>query len=407
MKRRFWLGGSAALLLSSVGSVQADWLIQTYSKPSTGVITNYATADALIGGAGLAFSNAAQYSLANTQDNGDGGGPFGLGTQVVGIGPGDINDFAFVGTGSLSVATTGSYQFFTNTDDGSRLRLNINGGGFNQVIADDVLSGPHTVPSAAIPLTAGDSVAFDWMWFEAGGGAEGEFFYDRDGGADALIGDGAQGLTLDGGAFTGTVYKSLIVPGITINNFADATTVVNTPGTFKGQGYFPTFNISNSDSDGVFPGGVNVVGVAPGADDFVAIGTGFLDIQPGMTGDYIFRSNTDDGGRLKIDLNDDGDFDDAGELVINRDVLQGATDTDSLTVNFASDGYYMIEYSFFERGGGAEGELSARSVNSASFVLVGDTANGGLGVVRPVPEPSTLILAGLGGLAALLYKRRK
>ncbi len=394
--------------MGCAGSAQADWLIQTYSRPSTGTITNYATADALIGGAGVASSTAAQYALANTQDNGDGGGPFGLGTQVVGIGPGDINDFAFVGTGTLAVATTGTYKFFTNTDDGSRVRLNINGGGFNQVVTDDVLSGPHTVASAGIPLTAGDSVVFDWMWFERGGGAEGEFFYDRDGGADALIGNASQGLTLGGGTLTGTVYKSTIVTGITLNNYNDVATLLGTPGTLVGQGYFPTYNIVNSGGDADFAGGVNAPGVPTDAEDFVAIGTGFLDIQPGMTGDYVFRSNTDDGGRLKIDLNDDGDFDDAGELVINHDVLQGPTNTDSGTVSFPLDGYYKIEYSFFERGGGAEGEVSARSVNSQSFVLLGDTANGGLGVVRPVvPEPSTLALAGLGGLAALLFRRRK
>lgn len=402
MKRRIWIGGSAAALLGLASGAHADWQIKSYSIPPA-LITNYATADALIGGTKLAKSHSAAYTLANTQDNGDGGGPFGLGTQIVGIGPGDINDFAFVGTGSLSVATTGTYTFSTNTDDGSRLRIRINGGAFNQIISDDVLSGPHTVTSAGISLTAGDTVDFDWMWFERGGGAEGELFYDRDGGADALIGNGAEGLTLSGGSFTGTVYKSFGE----INNQAAADLLVGAPGALKGKGYFPTFNIVNSGGDADFGGGVNAPGLAPDSDDFIVVGTGYLDIKPGQTGDYVFRSNSDDGARLKIDLNDDGDFDDAGELVISRDVLQGPTNTDSGTVSFALDGYYLIEYSFYERGGGAEGELSARSVNSQAFVLVGDRANGGLGVVRPIPEPSTLVLAGLSGLAALLFKRRK
>lgn len=409
MKRKYLLGAGAALLLSCSGTARADWLIETYSKPTTGTITNYATADALIGGSGLAFSSAAPYALANTQDNGDGGGEFGLGTQVVGIGPGDIDDFAFVGAGGLTVGTAGTYTFYTNTDDGSRVRLSINGGAASQVVTDNVLSGPHTVASAGIALAAGDTVAFDWMWFERGGGAEGEFFYSRDGGAKALIGDGAQGLALDGGSFTGTVYKSTIVPGITLNSYVDVATLLGTPGTRVGKGFFDTFNIVNSGGDADFPGGVNAPGVPTDADDFVAIGTGFLDIQPSETGDYIFRTNSDDGARLKIDLNDDGDFDDAGELVIDHDVLQGPTNTDSLTVNFPSDGYYKIEYSFFERGGGAEGELSARHITGGrtSFILVGDTANGGLGVVRPIPEPSTMILAGIGGLAFLAIRRRK
>lgn len=407
MKRKILLGAGAALLMCCSGTARADWLIQTYSKPSVGTISNYATADALIGGTSLAFSHTAPYSLANTSDNGDSGGEFGVGTQIVGIGPGDIDDFAFVGKGGLTVGTSGSYTFYTNTDDGSRVKLSVNGGAFSQVVTDDVLSGPHTVPSAAIALNAGDTVDFDWMWFERGGGAEGEFFYSRDGGAHTLIGNSAQGLALNGGSLSGTVYKSQIVPGITLNNYNDVATLLGTPGTLKGEGYFPTFNIVNSGGDADFPGGVNAPGVPTDADDFVAIGTGYLDIEPGQTGDYIFRTNSDDGARLKIDLNDDGDFDDAGELVINHDVLQGPTNTDSGVVSFPLDGYYKIEYSFFERGGGAEGELSARSASGTSFILVGDRAAGGLGVVRPIPEPSTMILAGIGGLAFVLYRRRK
>jgi hypothetical protein len=44
----------------------------------------------LIGGTSLAFSHTAPYTLANTSDNGDSGGEFGVGSQIVGIGPGDI-----------------------------------------------------------------------------------------------------------------------------------------------------------------------------------------------------------------------------------------------------------------------------------------------------------------------------
>jgi hypothetical protein len=73
----------------------------------------------------------------------------------------------------------------------------------------------------------------------------------------------------------------------------------------------------------------------------------------------IFRVNSDDGQRLLIDLNRDGDLLDVEDLVISDDVLSGPHNVDSAPINLAA-GNYMIEYGFFERGGGAEGEVSVR-----------------------------------------------
>jgi hypothetical protein len=392
--------------------VRGDWTISTYQgTPTTGEIINYATADALIGGANLAagFPVTADYTLANTQDNGDAGGPFGLGTQIVGLPAGDNNDFAFVGTGQIQVNQTGTYVFVTNTDDGSRLRGSVNGGPAVQVITDDVLSGPHDAPSEGIGLSAGDMVNFDWMWFERGGGAEGELYYRVDTGAgfgpNALIGDSSQGLDLVGGKFSGSVYKSVVTPGQLINNFAEAQTVIESPGTLKGTELRNVFNIVGGGGDADFPGGQSAPGLTGDVNDYVAVGTGLLKIGPGQAGEYVFRSNTDDGGRLKIDLNQNGTFD-AGESVIDRDVLQGPTNTNSAPVTLA-EGLYKIEYSFFERGGGDEGEVSASLSSASTFILLGDEAAGGLDVVT-IPEPSSLALASYATLAVLgLFRRRK
>jgi hypothetical protein len=86
---------------------------------------------------------------------------------VVGLPPGDNNDFVFVGTGQLSVAQTGNYVYVTNTDDGSRLRATVNGGAREQWITDDVLSGPHDAPSAEIALAAG-MYQIEYSYFERG-----------------------------------------------------------------------------------------------------------------------------------------------------------------------------------------------------------------------------------------------
>jgi hypothetical protein len=412
MKRAIHVCAAAAVCLAATAPLRGDWTISTYQgTPTTGEIINYATADALIGGANLAagFPVTADYTLANTQDNNDAGGQFGLGTQIVGLPAGDNNDFVFVGTGQLQVNQTGTYVFVTNTDDGSRLRGNVNGGPVVQVITDDVLSGPHDVPSEGIALSAGDTVNFDWMWFERGGGAEGELYYRVDTGAgfgpNALVGDSAQGLTLVGGKYSGSVYKSVVTPGVLINNFADAQGVIDTPGTHKGTELRNVFNIVGGGGDADFAGGQPAPGLTGDVNDYVAVGTGLLQIGAGQAGEYIFRSNTDDGGRLKIDLNQNGTFD-AGESVIDRDVLQGPTNTDSAPITLA-EGLYKVEYSFFERGGGDEGEVSARLSSANTFYLLGDEAAGGLDVLT-IPEPSSLALVGYAALAGLgMFRRRK
>jgi hypothetical protein len=412
LKRRI-LGAALAcgLGLLSVQSASAQWLISTYQgAPTTGEIINYATADALIGGTLLdpAFPVTSSYALANTQDNNDAGGPFGLGTQIVGLPPGDNNDFVFVGTGQLNVAQTGSYVFVTNTDDGSRLLASVNAGAQTEWITDNILSGPHDAPSEPISLTVGDTVDFNWMWFERGGGAEGELYYRVDTGAgfgpNALVGDSSQGLELVGGSLEGSVYKSIVTPGQLINNFAEAQTVIDTPGSLKGSELRNVFNIVGGGADADFPDGQPAPGLTGDINDYVAIGEGLLVVGPGQAGAYVFRSNTDDGGRLKVDLNQDGSFDQATEWIIDHDVLQGPTNTDSAEITLA-EGTYMIEYSLFERAGGDEGEVSARTAAGTTFYLLGDEAAGGLDVI-PIPEPSSATL-GLLGLLSLLGLRRR
>ena len=202
-------GGAGVVNISGGAVTATNSVALGVNSSSTFAITNYATADAVIdGGPEQAFSFTDVYSTSNTQDDNNAGGPFGLGVQLVGLPGGDNDDFAFVGVGDFTVDVTGSYIFGNNTDDGSRLRLSINGGLFTDIITDDVLSGPHTVLSAAQALNAGDTITLEWMWFERGGGAEGETWYSRDGGPDVLWENSTEGLTLAGGVYSGTVYKS-------------------------------------------------------------------------------------------------------------------------------------------------------------------------------------------------------
>ena len=68
-----------------------------------------------------------------------------------------------------------------------------------------------------------------------------------------------------------------------------------------------------------------------------------------------------------------------------------------------AEGAYAIEYSYFERGGGDQGEVSA-AIEGGSFILLGDDAGGGLNVV---PEPSSALLALISVLGCLGLRRRR
>ncbi|MDB6155968.1 MAG: C-type lectin domain protein [Chthoniobacteraceae bacterium] len=164
----------------------------------------------------------------------------------------------------------------------------------------------------------------------------------------------------------------------------------------KTTSYYTRSSMTDSGSEGDFGSDPGVVGAA-NEDQFVVLSTGYLVVKPGEAGDYVFRLNADDGQRLRIDTNRDGVLED----IIVDDVLSGPHNVDSGTVTLAP-GSYALEWTWFEDGGGAEGELSA-SRGGGAFVPLGET--GGLGLSQ-VPEPSVALLGGLG-LLGLLSRRRR
>jgi hypothetical protein len=369
------------------------WVVKKYDTGGYSV-TDYASADALIGGSHLAFSNTSNFTTSNTQDNGNTGGPFGLGVQLPGLPAGDNEDFVFQATGAFTVGTTGSYVFSNDTDDGSRLRLSINGGAYTEIITDNVLSGPHTVNSAPVALTAGSTINLQWMWFERGGGAEGETFFALNGGAPVLWGNNTQGLTLTGGIFPGTVYKATIPTQPNPSNLASGDNLV-TNGTLAGTGVIPTINFGaggRAGTESAIPGG--------GGDNFTLSATGYINLT--TAGPYTFFTNSDDGARLKID----------GADVVVDDFLQGATDSAYVTVNLGV-GWHKLDFTGFEAAGGesfeawmAQGNFAAAKgagVFGPDFHLIGDATF----PVFTVPEPGTAgLLAGIGALAAMRRRRR-
>lgn len=197
-----------------------------------------------------------------------------------------------------------------------------------------------------------------------------------------------------------------------INNLADADDAINT-GVLQGSGLVNSVNYLNDSNggDGNFGGGFNPLGIPLDSDDFTVKSTGFLQI--GEAGNYQFRNNTDDGSRLRIDLNGNGTFE-LGEDMIIDDVLSAPHNADSAVINLLA-GQYMIEHVWFERGGGAEGDLGI-SRDGGAFLLLGNPQNDGIGAFLSygayvtsspiIPEPATAAL-GLLALGGLMMRRRR
>ena len=211
--------------------------------------------------------------------------------------------------------------------------------------------------------------------------------------------NGSLGLTWTSAGFSPSGWTSaninlgfgMLVPGFTVQERKSSTelnNIANTEACIAGTNATdniiqtrPTLNFAGSGggvghflNDGQF--------AHNGMEDFCVRATGVITIP--ATGAWTFCLNSDDGGRVRLDRNNDGDFIDSGEQVILVNVNRGAADTFGTVASLAA-GNYAIEVMWWERGGGESLEVSAAPGTLASFTnafdLIGDTANGGLNVL--------------------------
>ena len=146
----------------------------------------------------------------------------------------DINDYVVIMSGTLNVTVAGDYTFGANSDDGQWLAIDVAQDGFD--LLDDEVIFDNTTHGNQDRLTVcgldfagqsceGDSAedpinldvgeyAFEYWYFERGGGSSGEFYYAPglhevfDPASFVLVGDDSQGIGVTADGITATTYKA-------------------------------------------------------------------------------------------------------------------------------------------------------------------------------------------------------
>jgi hypothetical protein len=419
-----------AVLVLSAGMfspAHAQWTITTYLHPvGNPPIASMRLADQYFTGVKpQRFTGTSAVAIVDLWDGVEFSGQFQINHPFPGLDnvPGPINTDQFVArvTGALAVNTPGPYDFSTLFST-NRFRLDLNQNGTfeeTETIAPTIIPGdsiPRPQYRSNILTLAAGSYPFEISFYDGVGGASLEPVYRPNGaGTVFLLGDPSGGIGLTGAATVHTVGAAVTDPrpGLIIHSFAQADalrTAPNEPG-FPISEAREVFNIINTfDSGPVGPPGQQG---APGFgfphlsddDNFLVVGRGMLVVPAGGISNAIFRSITDDGGRLLIDTNQDGDLTDPADVIIIDDELSPPHEVFSSPVSLA-EGRYLIEYSFFEGLGQAIGSVSVNI--GGSFTLLGDDAAvaAGFGLDVVIPEPSSVLLAGLAALGIIVRFRK-
>ncbi|MCU0779503.1 MAG: chitobiase/beta-hexosaminidase C-terminal domain-containing protein, partial [Akkermansiaceae bacterium] len=163
--------------------------------------------------------------------------------------------------------------------------------------------------------------------------------------------------------------------GFNPSPFSEATYFVGQPPS-SGDGFLGTY-FDNIDFTGAsltrvdptinFDWGGGSPDPAIGGDEFSVRWTGKL--MPRFSENYTFYTASDDGQRLWVDLNRDGDFEDAGEFLIDDWTLHGETERASAPVPLVAGQLYDFKMEMYENYGGAVARLRWSSFSEPKAII--------------------------------------
>jgi len=185
-----------------------------------------------------------------------------------------------------------------------------------------------------------------------------------------------------------------------MDELLDTGFIMGVPGIEEGSRIDPVVNLRDT-GDGDFGDNRSYPGIDPfqypaadpaAGDDDDNFATEILACVKLTKGLHIFGADSDDGTILQV-----------GGVEVGRTIEWKGTSEEDFIFEIAKEGWYSLRARTLEGGGGASIELQ-EVLMDGTRVLLGDVAHGASQVV--VPEPATIALLGLGGLALFGSRKR-
>ena len=317
------------------------------------------------------------------------------------------NNFILLSAAHINIPSAGRYTFGVHSDDGFALRIrgatavSLSGGGQLDVADPEAVLFPGVTGDsstrAVYEFPAAGEYRIEFLWFENGGGENGELYAV----GGSFVNDGDTPFwQLVGMVSPAGSYETLGVdsagwsvvssdPGVDVNDPNDLELNDWTAGfadlaARSGPAQVYDFlNVGDPDTNaGVLPFPKNAVG---DQNDFALKATAKLVVP--KTGLYRLQFNTDDGGYMKIAGQSFSSIirsdQDRGVIdppdTVTTDVLSG--DSNTIAEISLNAGTYDIEAGMFERGGGAF--LRVNGASAGAPVLPVLAKNGATTVAYP------------------------